>query len=86
MPKLEPQSQIEFSVGASSHELAKHLDFAVRRSCANLSNPTSNLSPAALFAPTLGPAQSLLTARESHVLHLLSCAGMAVNNHGVHLE
>ena len=31
MPKLEPQ--IEFSVGASSHELAKHLDFAVRRSC-----------------------------------------------------
>ena len=31
MPKLEPQ--IEFSVGTSSHELAKHLDFAVRRSC-----------------------------------------------------
>ena len=54
--------------------------------CAHPSNPTSNLSPAALFAPTIGPAQSLLTARESHVLHLLACAGMAVNTHGVHLE
>ena len=31
-------------------------------------------------------AQSLLTARESHVLHLLACAGMAVNTHGVHIE
>jgi hypothetical protein len=70
----------------SSHELAKHLDFTVRRSCADPSNPTSNLSPAALLAPTIGPAQSLLTARESHVLHLLACAGMAVNTHGVHLE
>ena len=54
--------------------------------CAHPSNPTSNLSPAAPFAPTIGPAQSLLTARESHVLHLLACAGMAVNTHGVHLE
>jgi hypothetical protein len=54
--------------------------------CAHPSNPTSNLSPAARFAPTIGPAQSLLTARESHVLHLLACAGMAVNTHGVHLE
>ena len=54
--------------------------------CEPPSNPTSNLSPAALFAPTIGPAQSLLTARESHVLHLLACAGMAVNTHGVHLE
>ena len=54
--------------------------------CEPPSNPTSNLSPAAPFAPTIGPAQSLLTARESHVLHLLACAGMAVNTHGVHLE
>ena len=51
--------------------------------CEPPSNPTSNLSPAALFAPTIGPAQSLLTARESHVLHLLACAGMAVNTHMV---
>jgi hypothetical protein len=51
--------------------------------CAHPSNPTSNLSPAARFAPTIGPAQSLLTARESHVLHLLACAGMAVNTHMV---
>jgi hypothetical protein len=28
--------------------------------CEPPSNPTSNLSPAALFAPTIGPAQSLL--------------------------
>ena len=55
--------------------------------CAHPSNPTSNLSPALyFFAPTIGPAQSLLTARESHVLHLLACAGMAVNTHGVHIE
>ena len=58
--------------------------------CAHPSNPTSNLAPAAelaaRFAPTIGPAQSLITARESHVLHLLACAGMAVNTHGVHLE
>jgi hypothetical protein len=54
--------------------------------CEPPSNPTANLSPAALFAPTIGPAQFLLTARESHVLHLLACAGMAVNTHGVHLE
>ena len=54
--------------------------------CEPPSNPTSNLSPAAPFAPTIGPAQSLLTARESHVLHLLACAGMAVNTHGVHIE
>jgi hypothetical protein len=59
----------------SSHELAKHLDFTVRRSCADPSNPTSNLSPAALLAPTIGPAQSLLTARESHVLHCLLAQG-----------
>jgi len=39
------------------------------------------------FCPDDRPcAQSLLTARESHVLHLLACAGMAVNTHGVHLE
>ena len=58
--------------------------------CEPPSNPTSNLAPAAelaaRFAPTIGPAQSLITARESHVLHLLACAGMAVNTHGVHLE
>ena len=86
MPKLEPQ--IEFSVGTSSHELAKHLDFAVRRSCVLI--PRTPLGTfhqrAALFAPTIGPAQSLLTAREFHVLHLLACAGMTVNTHGVHLE
>ena len=34
MPKLEPQ--IEFLVGTFSHELAKHLDITVHRSCANL--------------------------------------------------
>jgi hypothetical protein len=38
------------------------------------------------FVPPIGPVQSLLTARESHVLHLLACAGMAVNIHGVHIE
>ena len=54
--------------------------------CEPPSNPTSTLSPAAPFAPPIGPAQSLLTARESHVLHLLACAGMAVNIHGVHIE
>ena len=36
--------------------------------CEPPSNPTSTLSPAAPFAPPIGPAQSLLTARESHVL------------------
>jgi len=34
VPKLEPQ--IELLVGTFSHELAKHLDFAVHRSGANL--------------------------------------------------
>jgi hypothetical protein len=54
--------------------------------CAHPSNPTSNLAPAPRFAPTIDPAQSLFTARESHNLHLLACAGMAVNIHGVHIE
>jgi hypothetical protein len=43
LPYLSPpglarisQSQIEFSVGTSSHVLAKHFDFTVRRSCAHI--------------------------------------------------
>ena len=86
MPKLEPQ--IEFSVGTSSHELAKHLDFTVRRSCANIPRtPLLTFHTSCPFCPAdrLCP-KSLLTARESHVLHLLACAWMAVNIHGVHLE
>ena len=49
MPKLEPQ--IEFSVGTSSHELAKHLDFAVRRSCANLPRTPLRTFHQLLFLP-----------------------------------
>jgi hypothetical protein len=39
--------------------------------CEQPSNPTSNLSPAALYAPPIALAQSLLTARESHDPHLI---------------
>ena len=44
------------------------------------------LRRSALPNPSPIPAQSLLTARKTHVLHLLACAGMAVNIHGVHIE
>jgi hypothetical protein len=68
---------------------SSHLDFTVHRACANLPR-TPPLDPytscSLAFAPPIGPVQSLLTARESHVLHLLACAGMAVNIHGVHIE
>ena len=88
VPKLEPQ--IEVSVGTSSHELAKHLDFTVRRSCAHihpLIKPHFEPFTSCLFLPRRSALpNSLLTARESHVLHLLARAGMAVNTHGVHLE
>ena len=48
-PKLEPL--IEFSVGASSHELAKHLDFTVHRSCANLPRTPLRTFHQLLFLP-----------------------------------
>ena len=94
LPYLSPpglarisQSQIEFSVGTSSHVLAKHFDFTVRRSCAHIPRtPLRTLHQLLGIAPTIDPAQSLFTARESHNLHLLACAGMAVNIHGVHIE
>ena len=68
---------------------SSHLDFTVHRACANLPR-TPPLDPytscSLAFVPPIDPVQSLLTARESHVLHLLACAGMAVNIHGVHIE
>ena len=77
VPKLEPQ--IKFLVGTFSHELAKHLEFTVHRSCANLPRtpprPFHQLLLLLRRSRSIGPAQSLLTARESHVLHLLACAG-----------
>jgi len=55
--------------------------------CAHPSNPTSNLAPAPrLPRRSALPNPCMLTARESHVLLLLACAGMAFNTHGVHLE
>ena len=51
MPKLEPE--VEFSVVTFALELAKYLNFTVRRpgaGCGPPSNPTSNLSPAAACA------------------------------------
>jgi len=73
--KLEPQ--IEFLVGAFSHgELAKHLDFTVHRSCANIPRTPLRTCHQLLVLPyPIGPAQSLLTARESYDPHLLACAG-----------
>ena len=49
VPKLEPQ--IEFSVGTFSHELAKHLDFTVHRSCANLPRTPLRTFHQLLFLP-----------------------------------
>jgi hypothetical protein len=51
--------------------------------CAHPSNPHFERFHQLLFLPR---RSALLTARESHVLHLLACAGMAVNTHGVHIE
>jgi hypothetical protein len=96
--KLEPQ--IEFLVGTFLNELAKHLDFTMSMSMSmSLSMSMFAAHVRTSLEPHLDPftscsfcsvrvlcAQSLLTARESHVLHLLACAGMAVNTHGVHIE
>jgi len=52
LPYLSPpglarisQSQIEFSVGTSSHVLAKHFDFTVRRSCAHIPRVEPHFEP-----------------------------------------
>jgi len=49
VPKLEPQ--LDFSVGTSLHELAKHLDFTVHRSCANLPRTPLRTFHQLLFLP-----------------------------------
>ena len=74
VPKLEPQ--IEFSVGISSHELAKRLDFTVRRSCAHIPRTPLRTLHQLLVLPRRSalPNPCMLTARESHVLLLLACA------------
>ena len=85
VPNLEPQ--IEFSVGIFSHERGKHLNFTVRRSGAILPrNPPRTFHQLLLFCSVASPAPPVLAARESHDPRLLSCAGMAVNIHPVHLD
>ena len=84
-PKLE--TQIEFSVGIFSYERVKHLNSTVRRSGAILPrNPPRTFHQLLLFCSVASPAPPVLAARESHDPHLLSCAGMAVNIHPVHLD
>ena len=72
-PSSSHRSSFRSAPSRTSLQSTSTLPFTAHM-CEPPSNPTLNLSPAAPFAPTIGPAQSLLTARESHVLHLLLLA------------